>query len=71
MPDTCVVVGCSNIPDAEKGITLHKIPFYGDNGSEAKAGRKKWMDFVKLKTTATSGHLVKRFIHSVFLSLHS
>ena len=27
MPDRCVVVGCSNIPDAEKGITLHKIPF--------------------------------------------
>ena len=41
MPDTCVVVGCSNIPDAEKGITLHKIPFYGDNRSEAKAGRRK------------------------------
>lgn len=41
MPDTCVVVGRSNIPDAEKGIRLHKIPFYGDNRSEAKAGRRK------------------------------
>ena len=47
MPDRCVVGGCSNIPDAEKGIALHKIPFYGDDRSEAKARRKKWTDFVK------------------------
>ena len=30
MPDRCVVAGFSNTPDAEKGIALHKIPFYGD-----------------------------------------
>ena len=30
MPERCVVVGCSNTPNAEKGIALHKIPFYGD-----------------------------------------
>ena len=40
MPDICVVAGCSNTPDAEKGIALHKIPFYGDQRSEAKARRK-------------------------------
>lgn len=49
MPDRCVVAGCSNTPNAEKGIALHKIPFYGDERSEAKTRRKKWVDFVKLK----------------------
>lgn len=49
MPDRCVVAGCSNIPDSEKGIALHRIPFYGDERSQAKARRKKWTDFVKLK----------------------
>ena len=49
MPDRCVVAGCSNISDPEKGIALHKIPFYGDDRREAKARRKKWTDFVKLK----------------------
>ena len=32
MPDRCVFAG-SNIPDAKKGIALHKIPCYGDDGS--------------------------------------
>ena len=49
MCDRCVVSGRSNIPDAEKGVALHKIPFYGDDRSEAKARKKKWMDFVRLK----------------------
>ena len=33
--DRCVVAGCSNIPDTEKCIALHKIPFHGDDRSEA------------------------------------
>ena len=41
--------GCSNTPNAEKGIALHMIPFFGDIRSEPKARRKKWTDFVKLK----------------------
>ena len=49
MPDRCVVAGCSNTPNAEKETALHKIPFFGDHRSEAKARRKKWADFVKLK----------------------
>ena len=28
MPDRCVVYGCSNKADPEKGIGLHKIPFF-------------------------------------------
>ena len=27
MPDRCAVAGCSNIPDAEKGIALRKFHF--------------------------------------------
>ena len=54
MPDRCVVAGCSNIPDSEKGIALHRIPFYGDERSQAKARRKKWTDFVKLKRAKQS-----------------
>ena len=34
MPDRCVVAGCSNTPNAEKEIALHKIPFFGDHRSE-------------------------------------
>jgi len=39
----------SPVSNAEKEIALHKIPFFGDHRSEAKARRKKWADFVKLK----------------------
>ena len=27
MPDRCAVAGCSNIPDAERGIALQKFHF--------------------------------------------
>ena len=49
MPGRCVVGGCSNRNDSERNISLHKIPCYGDDRTEAKARRKKWVDFVKLK----------------------
>ena len=49
MPETCVVAGCSNTRNTEKGIGLHKIPYYRDDRKEAKARRKKWVAFVKLK----------------------
>ena len=49
MPDRCVVASCSNVPNSEKGIALHKIPFFGDNRNKAKARRKKWTEFVQLK----------------------
>ena len=44
MPDRYVVAGCSNTPNAEKEIALHKIQFFGDHRSEAKDGlkRAKW-----------------------------
>ena len=49
MPDRCVVAGCSNVPNSEKGIALHNIPFFGDDRNKAKARRKKWTEFVELK----------------------
>ena len=49
MPEKCVVFGCSNVRNKEKGIKLHPIPFYGKSESEKKRRRKKWVDFVKLK----------------------
>jgi hypothetical protein len=49
MPKRCVVAGCSNVPDKEKDISLHAIPFAGDEQPEAKKRRKKWVDFVNLK----------------------
>ena len=35
MPDRCVVAGCCNVPNSEKGIALHKIPFFGDDRNKA------------------------------------
>ena len=49
MPERCVVGGCSNCRDIEKGISLHVIPFYGDDRPEAKRWRKTWVDFVARK----------------------
>ena len=49
MPNKCVVGGCSNAPDLPSGISLHTIPFFGDERHEAKKRRKKLVDFVKAK----------------------
>ena len=49
MPEKCVVFGCSNVRNKEKGIKLHPIPFYGQSDPERKKRRKKWVDFVKSK----------------------
>ena len=49
MPERCVVFGCSNVRNKEKGILLHPIPFYGKPDSEKQRRRKKWIDFVQLK----------------------
>ena len=49
MPDRCVVYGCNNTKDHEHGISIHKIPYFGDVRPEAKKRRKRWTDFVKQK----------------------
>ena len=49
MPNRCVVYGCSNEPNLEKGIVVHSIPFADDERQEARKRRKKWIDFVQGK----------------------
>ena len=49
MPSRCVVYGCSNRPDPEKGIILHKIPYDQDLRPEAIKRRNIWVNFVKRK----------------------
>ena len=49
MPKRCVVGGCSNVSNKEKGVSLHIIPYFGDERNEARKRRKKWANFVKLK----------------------
>ena len=49
MPNRCVVEGCSNVANPAEGISLHFIPFAGDERPEAKKRRKQWVDFVHKK----------------------
>ena len=44
MPSRCVVGGCSNTPDLERGIALHTIPFHRYKRPMAKKRRKRWVD---------------------------
>ncbi|XP_046863273.1 THAP domain-containing protein 2-like [Xenia sp. Carnegie-2017] len=49
MPDRCAVFGCSKRANYAEGISLHRIPFYGDERPEAKRRRKIWVNFVARK----------------------
>ena len=49
MPERCVAALCSNVKNAEKGISMHKIPFYGEECPIKQKRRKKWIDFVLAK----------------------
>lgn len=52
MPDRCVVANCSNSnssADTSRGISLHKIPYFGDERAVAKHRRKLWINFVQTK----------------------
>ena len=65
MPERCVVYDCSNTRNVRQGISLHVIPFSGDERTEAKKRRKKWVDFV-CRTRANW----KPTAHSVICSKH-
>ncbi|KXJ17797.1 uncharacterized protein LOC110233295 [Exaiptasia diaphana] len=61
MPDRCVVGGCDNINSRENGISLHKIPYYGDQRLDAIRRRKRWTDFVQIRRknwTATQSSMI-------------
>ena len=49
MPERCVAAGYNNTRNVEERISLHVIPFYGDERKEAKKRRKRWTDFVEQK----------------------
>ena len=49
MPSRCAVYGCSNVPDPENGMILHKIPYDLDLRPEAIKRQKVWVDFAKRK----------------------
>ena len=47
MPHRCVCANCGNIKDVAKNISLHTVPYYGNERPEQKRRRKRWVDFVK------------------------
>ena len=49
MPHRCVCANCGNVKDVARNISLHTVPYYGDERPEQKRRRKRWVDFVKLK----------------------
>ena len=49
MPDVCVVYGCSNKKDKDKGISIHRIPYWNDDNPTARHRRKLWVDFVRTR----------------------
>ena len=46
MPERCVAARCNNTADPEKGISIHRIPFFNSENAAAQKRRKKWIDFV-------------------------
>ena len=50
MPERCVAARCSNnVSNPKKGISRHKIPFFGSTNPTAQRRRKRWLDFVLSK----------------------
>ena len=49
MPHIYVVYGFSNKNDKEKGISVHRIPYWDDDNPTARHLRKLWVDFIRTK----------------------
>ena len=47
MPDACVVFGCTRTADPQRGIGLHRIPFFDGPREESIKRRRKWVKFVQ------------------------
>ena len=78
MPLRCILPTCSNNPDKERYVALHKVPFFNDDRPEAKRRRKRWVDFINSKradpwqlskdTSVCSKHFTPdSFVRKVFL----
>ena len=46
MPERCVAARCSNVKDPDRNMSMHRIPFFGDECPIKKKKRKRWVDFV-------------------------
>ena len=46
MVEKCVVFGCSNSRNVEKGISMHKIPSDNDPRPEVRRRRQRWIKFM-------------------------
>ena len=46
MVEKCVVYGCSNSNNKQKGISMHKIPSDSDLRAEVRRRRQRWIKFV-------------------------
>ena len=60
MPHRCVCANCGNIKDVAKNISLHTVPYYGNERPEQRRRRKRWVDFVNLN--AHTGNLRRLWI---------
>ena len=49
MPERCVAARSSNVSNPKKGISMHKIPFFGSTNPTAQRRRKRWVGFVLSK----------------------
>ena len=55
MPDKCVVFGCNNRPNKEKGISLYPI-FYGTDDTEKRKKKKAVSRLRKSKACSLETH---------------
>ena len=46
MVEKCVVYGCTNSKNKQKGISMHKIPSDSDPRAEVRRRRQRWIKFV-------------------------
>ena len=46
MVEKCVVYGCSNSKNKQKGISIYKIPSYSDPRAEVQRRKKRWIKFI-------------------------
>ena len=49
MAERCVAALCLSVKNAEKGISMHMIPFNGEDCPIKQERCKKWIDFVLAK----------------------
>ena len=48
MPERCVAARCNNVGDPKKGISMHKIPFFGEECPIKRKRRKQWSDQLRV-----------------------